>query len=84
MSKRSQTAIEFVTLVSFLLFIFTVFFLIIQENMSDKLIERQNLRVKEVAITVQEEINQYEQQLKDSLEGFALFGWLNRLLSNYQ
>ena len=57
MSKRSQSAIEFVVLTGFLLFSFTIFFLAIQGNMSDKLKEQQALAVKNVAITVQDEIN---------------------------
>jgi len=56
-SKRSQSAIEFMILMGFLLFSFTVFFLIIQGNMADKLKEREGLSVKSIAITVQDEIN---------------------------
>jgi len=56
-SKLSQSAIEFLILTGFLLFSFTIFFLVIQGNMSDKLKERQALAVKNVAITVQDEIN---------------------------
>lgn len=55
--KRSQTAIEFVILVGFVLFFFTVFSLVIQGNMSDKLREKKNLAIKEIALTVQDEIN---------------------------
>ena len=55
--KRSQSAIEFIILVGFLLFFFTVFFLTIQGNISDKLRERTNLRLKEIAVGVQDEIN---------------------------
>lgn len=56
-SKRSQSAIEFVILVAFLLFSFTILFLVIQGNMYDKIKERQIFAVKNVAITVQDEIN---------------------------
>ena len=56
-SKRSQSAIEFMILVIFFLFSFTAFFIAIQWNMSDKLSERQALAVKNIAITVQDEIN---------------------------
>lgn len=56
-SKRSQSAIEFMILTGFLLFSFTIFFIAIQGNMSDELKERQALAVKNVAITVQDEIN---------------------------
>ena len=57
MEKRAQTAIEFVILVGFILFFFTAFFLAIQENMSDKINEKQNLMLKETALAIQDEIN---------------------------
>lgn len=57
MAKKSQSAIEFMILVGFILFFFTLFFLAIRENMSDKLNERKNLAVKEIALSVQNEIN---------------------------
>lgn len=56
-SKRSQTAIEFVILIAFVLFFFVTFSLVIQGNMSDKLREKKNLAIKEIALTVQDEIN---------------------------
>ncbi len=56
-SKRSQSAIEFIILVGFILFFFTTFFLAIQGNISDKLEERKTLRIKEIALAVQDEIN---------------------------
>ncbi|MDD5192456.1 MAG: hypothetical protein PHH54_01410 [Candidatus Nanoarchaeia archaeon] len=55
--KCSQSAIEFLVLTGFLLFSFTVFFLVIEGNMSDKIKERQDLAIKSVAIAVQEEID---------------------------
>lgn len=55
--KKAQTAIEFVILVGFLMMAFTLFFLIIQQNMSDKLNDRQNAQIKEIALTVKNEIN---------------------------
>jgi len=56
-NKNAQTAIEFVILVGFVLFFFSVFFLAIQGNLSDKLKEKQTLAVKSVALTMQDEIN---------------------------
>ncbi len=55
--KKAQAAIEFIILVSVILFFFTIFFMLIQENMSDKIQERQNLELKEIGITFQNEIN---------------------------
>jgi len=55
--KNSQTSIEFVILVGFVLFFFTAFFLTINGNMSDKIKERQTKLVIEIASTVQDEID---------------------------
>jgi hypothetical protein len=55
--KRSQSAIEFLMLIGFLLFSFTIFFLVIQGNMSDKLRKRQDIAVKNIVLIVQDEIN---------------------------
>jgi hypothetical protein len=55
--KSSQSAIEFVILLGFLLFSFTVFFLLINQNMSDKIRENTNAEVKQIGISVQDEIN---------------------------
>lgn len=55
--KKSQTSAEFIILVSVLLFFFTIFFIAVQINMSDKIKERQNINVKEIALIVQDEIN---------------------------
>lgn len=57
LNKNAQSAIEFVILVGFILFAFTAFFLTIQGNISDELRERKNLAIKEVALSVQGEIN---------------------------
>lgn len=56
-NEKSQTAIEFMILIGFVLFFFTVFFLAIGGNMSDKLREKKNLDIKDIALTVQDEIN---------------------------
>ena len=55
--KKGQSAIEFVILIGFVLLFFSIFFLATQENMSDKIREKQNIAIKEVALTVQDEIN---------------------------
>lgn len=55
--RKSQSAVEFVILVGFVLFFFTVFFLAIQGNMSDQLKQKKDMEIKEVALTVQDEIN---------------------------
>jgi hypothetical protein len=57
MSKKSQTAIEFVILVGFILFFFSVFFLVLNNKISDKLNEEKNMKIKDIALTVKDEIN---------------------------
>ena len=56
-SKKAQVCIEFVIIIGALLFFVTLFLLAIQENMEDKIYRRENLMVKEIAMTVQNEIN---------------------------
>ena len=55
--KKSQTSIEFLVLIGTVMFFFVLFFIAIHENMSDKIRERQNIMFKEVALSVQDEIN---------------------------
>lgn len=55
--KKSQTSIEFLVLIGTVMFFFVLFFVAIHENMSDKIRERQNILFKEVALSVQDEIN---------------------------
>ncbi len=55
--KKAQSAIEFVMLTSAIIFFFTLFFVILNENISDKVRKRYNLAVEEIAVTVQDEIN---------------------------
>jgi len=54
--KKSQSAIEFVVLFSALLFFFSVFFLVIQEQNAEKILEQQNTLLKTTAYDVQGEI----------------------------
>ncbi|MBD3252166.1 hypothetical protein GF386_00350 [Candidatus Pacearchaeota archaeon] len=56
-NKKSQSAIEFLFLIGIILFFFTVFFLIIQKNMSDRIRERKTVVVRETALDVQNEIS---------------------------
>jgi hypothetical protein len=71
-SKRSQSAIEFLILTGFLLFSFTILFVAIQGNMSDKLRERQELAVKSIAIAVQDEINLASQSIDGYYRQFKI------------
>lgn len=54
--RHAQSAIELVILIGAVLFFFTVFFLLIQENMADKLKQKRNLIAMETALQVKNEI----------------------------
>src|SRR3989338_8816270 len=54
---RGQSAIEFVIIVSSVLFVFTAMVISVQYQISDKNKEKINLAVMEIALTVQDEIN---------------------------
>lgn len=54
--KSGQGAVEFLILVGGVLFFFVVFLFIIQEDTADKLNERKNLALKEIASIVKDEI----------------------------
>jgi len=55
--KKAQVAVEFVVIIGALFFLVSIFFLAIQESMSDKIEKRENILVKEIALIVQDEIN---------------------------
>jgi len=55
--KKSQSAIEFVIVFAFILFILTVFMLIMGRNISDKTKSRQDLIIKDLVLEIQNEIN---------------------------
>lgn len=57
MVKKSQGAFEFIILVGFVLLSFTVLFLVINENISDKSEERRNKAIKEFVLGVANEID---------------------------
>lgn len=67
MKKISQASLEFLILVGFLLMSFVVFFLVIQINLSDKVRERANTEISEIANIVQNEIDLATQ----SSEGYS-------------
>ena len=55
--KKTQSSIEFIILVAFLLFFFVAFLRIVQDNLSDKMKEQRDAEAKDIAMTVQDEIN---------------------------
>ena len=56
-NKKAQSAIEFMILVGFVFFAFTIFIMSVQLSNSNRLDEEKNLRIKEIVISVQDEIN---------------------------
>ena len=56
MEKKAQSSIELMIVTGAILFFFTLFFIIIQNNISEKNLEKENLLVQDVALTIQDEI----------------------------
>ncbi len=56
-NKTAQTGIEFIIILGALLFFVSLFLLAIQENTSEELYKRENILLKDIALTVQNEIN---------------------------
>lgn len=55
--KKSQSALEFLGLTVAIVFLFTLLFVSINENMGDKVSENKNNEIKEIAYIIQDEIN---------------------------
>lgn len=55
--KRSQSAVEFIILIGVVIFFFTLFFISVNESMGDKVKEKRNIAIKDIAASVQDEIN---------------------------
>ncbi|MBT4136193.1 hypothetical protein HOD75_01845 [archaeon] len=56
-NKKAQSGIEFLVLVGVVFFLFIGYLAFIQEGMSDKIDRNVDAKVKETALTVQNEIN---------------------------
>ncbi len=81
-SNGGQSAIEFFILVGVLFFIFMIFLLIFQSNLSDKTYERQDTMIKETALTIQNELSLAAEASNGYLRTFELP--LKILGSDYQ
>ena len=66
-TKKAQIGMEFIMVVSALLFFITIFFSMIQENTSQKIYARESLIVREIASTIQKEI----ELAKKSSDGYS-------------
>ncbi len=56
-NKRAQVGIEFLIIAGLVIFFISLFLLAIQSNHKTKITQHQNIQLKEIAITVQNEIN---------------------------
>ncbi len=56
-SSRAQVAIEFMIIVGAVIFFTSLFLLSLQRNQEHEINKRQNIQMKEIALTVQNEIN---------------------------
>ncbi len=57
MKNRAQSSIEFIILIGVLTFIFLMFLFVLQMNLSDEHEENRNLFIKEIVVTIQNEIS---------------------------
>ncbi len=55
--KRAQVGIEFLVIIGAVIFFISLFLLAIQQNHGSKINQHQNIELKEIALTVQNEIN---------------------------
>ena len=56
-SKKAQIGIEFVAVLGSIMTFMTIFFIIVNGNTEEKLYKRELILVKEIALTVQNEVN---------------------------
>ena len=83
-SKHSQTAIEFLVVVGFMFFIFTIFLISIQISTSDKIKEERTLKIKEVVTDVHSEINLAFESIDGYYREFTIPENINGLNYNIQ
>lgn len=66
-SKKAQIGMEFIIILSAIFLFISIFFLAIENNTEDKLYLRESILVKEIALTVQNEIN----LATNSIDGYS-------------
>ena len=81
-SKRAQSAIEFVILVTAVLFLFVGILVLIQQKVADSRYEATSTAVKEIAKTIQDEINLAEGSTSGYSRQFNLPSNINGLNYN--
>lgn len=65
--RKAQVAIEFLMIVGAVVFFVSLFLLAMQKTQEDKIYQHQDIRLKEIALTVQNEIN----MASDSTSGYS-------------
>ena len=71
-NKKAQAGIELIIIIGAALFFASIFILIIQENMKDKMHRRENIMLGEIALTVQNEIDLAAQSIDGYYRNFKL------------
>ncbi len=66
MIKKAQSSIEFIILIGVMTFIFLMFLFVLKMNLSDEHEDNRNLFIKEIAVTIQNEIS----LATNSIEGY--------------
>ena len=64
---RAQIAIEFMVITGAVIFFVAIFLLAVQQNQQEKINQHQNIQLKEIALTVQNEIN----LALESIDGYS-------------
>lgn len=67
MAKRAQSAVEFVILVGFMLFFFVSFVYFLQVNIAQKNSQQIDNGIREIALTVQDEVS----LAQESVDGYS-------------
>ena len=71
-NKKAQASIELIIIMGALLFFASMFLLMVQNNMEDEVYQRENLLLKEIALTVQNEISLASQSMDGYYREFEL------------
>jgi hypothetical protein len=71
-SKLAQIAIEFIIIMGAAMFFLAVLFLAIQNNTEDKVYIRENIIVKEIALTVKNEIDLATESINGYVRNFEI------------
>ena len=66
-SKKAQIAMEFMIIIGAVLFFVSIFFSAMQNNISDKMYQRESIMLKEIALTVRNEID----LATNSIDGYS-------------